>query len=155
MNKDKNVWDEIYSNISDYTVVDSPNEYIYRRMYKVIGRYLHDDSRLLEAGCGTGYMLSKLQKKCQTCVGLDLNRKPIKIAKNIHKVNNLIRGDIFNLPFKNNSFDISWNDGVLEHFKPPKFMQACQEMARVSRKYVIIAVPGRYSIWVIRKFLFG
>ena len=56
-----------------------------------------------------------------------------------------IQGNIFQLPFKENSFDVVWNQGVLEHFTEPE--KAIKEMYRVTKPNGIVAilVPYRYS----------
>jgi ubiquinone/menaquinone biosynthesis C-methylase UbiE len=56
------------------------------------------------------------------------------------------------MPFKKNSFDVVWNQGVLEHFKNP--VPAMKEMYRVTKNggYVIIYIPAFLSplhlVWI-------
>lgn len=146
----KNVWDRIYKN---YKGPDIINKYIYSKLIKVLEKYITQGDSILEAGCGSGYMVSYFQNKGYYSVGLDINSQPLEVAKKVFGAKNLKKGDLFNLPFKNLSFDIVWNEGVLEHFKINKSIEAAKEMARVSKKYVIIDVPNRYSPFVITKIL--
>jgi len=146
----QNVWDDIYKN---YTGPDSINRYIYSRIIAILEKYIQPRSRILEAGCGSGFLVSYFQNKGHESVGLDIHEEPLAVAKIFFGVTNTVQGDIFNLPFKDRSFDVVWNEGVLEHFKIEVSIKAAKEMARVSKKFVIIDVPNRYSPFVVSKFL--
>jgi len=50
-------------------------------------------------------------------------------------------GDVLNLPFPNASFDITCAFEVLEHLEFAHFEKALSELARVSKKYVLISLP--------------
>jgi len=149
-NNIESVWDKVYKN---YKEPDIKNKYIYSKLIKVLEKYIKQGDSILEAGCGSGYVVSYFQNKGHYSAGLDLNSQPLKVAKKVFGAKNLIKGNIFNLPLKNSSFDIVWNEGVLEHFKIDKSIEAVKEMARVSKKYVIIDVPNRYNLYVITKIL--
>lgn len=152
-NKSKNkemVWDNIYRG---YSKPDIVNDYIYERLISILNKYIKPADDIIEVGCGSGYIVSYFQKKGHYSVGLDLYEKPLEIAKKVFGVKNLIRGNIFNLPFSNHSFDVVWNEGVLEHFKFNKSVEAAREMARISKNYVIIDVPNRNSLFVVSKII--
>src|SRR3989344_7313348 len=149
-NNVENLWDKIYKN---YKGPDIKNKYIHSRLIKILEKYINPRDSILEAGCGSGYMVSYFQNHGHYSVGLDINEEPLKVARDMFGAKNLKKGDLFNLPFENSFFDIVWNEGVLEHFKINKFIEAAKEMERVSKKYVIIDVPNRYSLFVITKIL--
>lgn len=152
MNSDKseNVWDNVYENFKSHDII---NKYIYSKLIKLLNKYISKNDSILEVGSGSGAMVSYFQNQGHFSVGLDYYINPLKIAKRVFNAKNLVRGNMFNLPFKDSSFDIVWNEGVLEHFKIDKSIEAAKEMARVSKKYVIIDVPNRYTLFVIRKFM--
>lgn len=147
----KSVWDKIYER---YEGPDALNRYIYSRLAKILRKYVKKGGSILEAGSGSGYMVSYFQNRGYFSVGLDLHSSPLKIARSRFKAKNLVMGDIFNLPFKDSSFDLVWNEGVLEHFELKKSIQACKEMARVSKKYVIVDVPNKYSSFTVEKIIY-
>ena len=75
-------------------------------------------------------------------------------------------GSIFKIPFKDNTFDLVYNSGVIEHFKDPDNVAAISEMARVIKPSgrVIIIVPNTLCLWykagkffaiIIKNFEFG
>jgi len=102
----------------------------------------HSDGKVLEAGCGSGKSL----KFFENSFGLDNSKEAIKISKRYSK--NLVVGDIMKLPFKENSFDIVFNQGVMEHFNSLESDQILKEFKRVGRK-VLIFVPSNTSLFRI------
>lgn len=144
----KETWNKVYDNLTDFNPLDLA---FYKRLTNIITQSIGDSKSILEVGSGSGFLTSFFQKRNMFSVGLDRSINPIKIARERYQVKNLILGDMFYLPFKSLSFDVVWNEGVLEHFKYPKNLAACKEMTRVSKNLVIIAVPNRYTIWPLRK----
>jgi len=103
-------------------------------------------NKILEAGCGSGIYLKKLQKKGYDCTGIDNSPASVKLArKNCKKV---ILGNIKSMPFKDNQFDLCFSQGVLEHFNDKEFVKILKEMHRVAN-IVVVYVPGSWSIFRI------
>jgi len=144
-----NVWDKIYS---EFEKNDPAGIEFYSRLEKNILKYLKKGDSIIEVGCGSGFMVSRFQKNHHS-VGLDLNKRPLEVAKNKFKVKKLIRANMLKMPIKDNSFNVVWNEGVIEHFKKDKALDAVKEMKRISKKYVIIAVPNKSPIYIIRKII--
>lgn len=76
---------------------------------------------VLDAGCGGGrYSVAWKLLGADSVTGLDFSAKGIKDAqkrvkeKGIKKMK-FIKGDVLNLPFDDNSFDIVFSNGVLHH----------------------------------------
>jgi glycosyltransferase involved in cell wall biosynthesis/SAM-dependent methyltransferase len=90
---------------------------------------------ILDVGCGNGLITNKLPESLEV-VGLDRSEEALK---NVQK--ETIVGDILNLPLKNQSFDLVICNDVLEHLRTEEREQALKELARVSRKYILITVP--------------
>jgi SAM-dependent methyltransferase len=55
----------------------------------------------------------------------------------------MVQGSILDLPFEDDSFDVTWNAGVVEHFEGEEQLRALREMLRVTRPEgrVVVAVP--------------
>jgi len=105
----------------------------------------------LEAGSGyglTSLLLGEMVKKTL----LDLELSPLMTARTIFSRQQdngkYIAGDLLNMPFPDNSFDVVFNSGVLEHFSFSQRKQALQEMLRVckSGSSIIAAIPNHFSI---------
>ncbi len=83
------------------------------------------DKVVLDAGCGNGRLLKLCSElKPKMVVGIDLS-DAVKVARlstkdsdndNVH----IVRGSLYNLPFKDNSFDLIYSIGVLHHTPDPK-----------------------------------
>lgn len=96
---------------------------------------------VLDVGCGEGFTLNKLSqnKIGQELVGIDFLDTAIKIGKKIHPELTLKQGTIYEIPFKDNSFDLVICTEVLEHLDDPQ--KALAELQRVTKGTCIISVP--------------
>jgi SAM-dependent methyltransferase len=92
---------------------------------------------ILDVGCGNGIFTHRLAAKGASVTGLDLS--PQLLAGNSHA--RLIRGDATGLPFPSESFDISFEANLLHHVADRTGV--IREMARVSRRYVVLLEPNR------------
>jgi len=153
------VWEKVWTKnliVSDYSLK-------YLDFMQEIELALPERSFVLEAGCGTGQTLFPLSKKYET-VGLDISQAALNLARLNCK--NPVLGSIFEIPFKENTFDLVYNSGVIEHFRDPDNVAAIAEMARVTKPSgrVIIIVPNTFCLWykagkfiavIMRNFEFG
>jgi ubiquinone/menaquinone biosynthesis C-methylase UbiE len=109
------------------------------------------DSLVLEAGCGVGAQTKIIAKKNpdSNFISVDLSEDSIKEAKGMIKtlgIDNveLKQADIYNLPFKDLTFDSVIICFVLEHLHNP--MQALNELKRVLKKGgTIVAIEGDHG----------
>ena len=92
--------------------------------------------KILEVGCGTSITSIKMKNKANIIYALDYSDK-LKKYWEPDKVKYII-ADGFDMPLKNDFFDLVWNAGVLEHFDNPKDM--LKEMMRVCKKKGLICV---------------
>ena len=136
------VWDKVWTKnliVSDYSLK-------YLDFIEKVELSLPKGSTILEAGCGTGQTLSYLSKY-HTTVGLDISLAALNLAR----INCIypVLGSIFKIPFNDNTFDLVYNSGVIEHFKDPDNIAAIAEMARVTKPdgMVIIIVPNSLCLW--------
>ncbi len=108
----------------------------------------------LDVGCGEGFTLNKLSenKIGKRLEGIDFQKTAIDAGKRVHPNLNLKVGNIYHLPYKDNSFDLIICTEVLEHLEDPK--KALSEIQRVSSRYVILSVPNE-PFFMIANFLRG
>lgn len=124
----------------------------YKEFFKMI-RPLKPQS-ILDVGCGEGFTLQKLQEKKigKYSEGIDYSSEAIKIGKQIYPKLHLFKGDVYNLKYPDNSFDLVVCTEVLEHLENPS--KAIAEMKRVSSKFIIFSVPNE-PFFIMANFLRG
>jgi 2-polyprenyl-3-methyl-5-hydroxy-6-metoxy-1,4-benzoquinol methylase len=106
------------------------------------------NKKILEAGSGSGLISIQQVERGAEVYLTDITTSSLNYAKAIHsylKIENPIHpycSDSFNLCFDDNSFDIVWNNGVIEHYDNPDKM--ISEMKRVVKPNgkIILAVPN-------------
>jgi ubiquinone/menaquinone biosynthesis C-methylase UbiE len=105
---------DLYAGLYDKTLefLDSFERNELKRMI-----YSAKGKKVLDVGCGTGRLFPEFQKMNFDITGIDVSQKMIDIAKNrCHKAKLLV-GDVENLPFKDDSFDVVVASFVVVHLK--------------------------------------
>lgn len=114
-------------------------------------------SRILDVATGTGKQAFAFAKKGYDVFGIDLSEDMLKIAKKNNTYENVKFdvADATNLPFEDNSFDVSCVSFALHDMIPAVREKTLKEMARVTKpKGTIIIVDYALPKNKIRKFLF-
>jgi len=107
------------------------------------------EKRVLDIGCGQGYVVSRLQRS-NDAVGVDIiPDNPYKIKKKALDL------DCQKIPFKNNSFDVIICSNLLEHITRPFFV--LNQIRGLLKKggTAIIALPNEYTLRNKVDFLLG
>jgi ubiquinone/menaquinone biosynthesis C-methylase UbiE len=115
---------------------------------------LSSGDSLLEAGCGTGRMSSRLASHVKELIAIDFSAKSlvendVKLqaagAKNVH----LIQADICNLPLKSELFNKAVSCQVLEHVPTEELRQrAVEEITRsVKPGSTVVISAYQHSRW--------
>ncbi|MCX5641693.1 MAG: class I SAM-dependent methyltransferase [Candidatus Omnitrophica bacterium] len=115
----------------------------------------HINLKVLDAGCGEGHLIERLKiKNKSTYYGIDITGIALQKAKAKAPEAILTIGDISNLPFESEFFDVVICTEVLEHI--PNYEKAIGEMKRVLKKKgtLIITFPNEI-LWTISRFLLG
>jgi ubiquinone/menaquinone biosynthesis C-methylase UbiE len=96
---------------------------------------------------GQGYCSSVLATfKPQTrATLLDFDAEPLALAAARDGRLALVKGDLYRLPFSDETFDPVLNSSTMEHFD--SFAAACGEVVRVTRRggWLFVGVPYRYG----------
>ena len=107
---------------------------------KLVKNYsLNENSKILEIGCGKGYLLYEIKKivKNVKLYGLDISRYAINNAKNEIKKNIKI-GDINKkMNFKNKFFDLVISINTLHNLKLSNLSKSLQEIERIGKSKFI------------------
>ena len=115
---------------------------------------------ILEAGCGSGRDTLYFSTLGYRCVALDISPIPLRHVnaakaqygsrfRNTSLDLTTITGEVFHLPFSDDSFDLVFNSGVAEHYSEELRRSLFREMGRVTKPqgFVCIAVPNKLHVF--------
>lgn len=109
---------------------------------------------ILDAGCGEGFTMDRLSKNGigREIEGVEYSKDALTLGKKLFP--NLIfkEGSAYDLPYKDNSFDLVICTEVLEHLNEPT--KVLKEALRVSKKNILVSVPSE-PFFMLGNFLRG
>lgn len=116
-------------------------------------KHIPPRSFVLEVGFGSGRLITGIagELDCR-CIGVDPEESAFSSLSFFSERRNVkpepIKGSGFCLPFKNDSFDVVYSEGVIEHFPLPQSQAMVVEHARVCRHsgLVVVSVPNRFAL---------
>lgn len=127
--------------LKEYRVSESEKARI-GDLFRLIPDY---GSTALDIGARDGYLSSILANRFESVTALDLEKPTI-----VHDRIRCVRGNICDLNFPDNSFEVVLCAEVLEHIPPSSLAKACSELARVAATALVIGVPYKQDIRVGR-----
>ena len=96
-------------------------------------------SRALEVGCGEGVIADQLHRRFGDVAALDLADAGLRADWRHYPGPRFLHASAQALPFADDQFDLVVAAEVLEHLPDPD--QGLAEMARVSRRHLVLSVP--------------
>lgn len=115
---------------------------------------INSKDKILDLGCGTGFLFQHLSEKAGLVVGLDISKKALQEAKKrTKKASNvfLVCADADNTPLRNNFFDKTFVITVLQNM--PNGIRTVIEMKRVSKSGALFAVTGLKKKFTLDSFI--
>lgn len=100
---------------------------------EVIKKRLEKPARVLDIGCGAGFLSNYLAVQGHEVTGIDISQNSLEIARK-HDSSKQVRyleANAYTLPFENESFDVACAMDILEHVEKPE--QLIYEASRVLR----------------------
>ena len=85
--------------------------------------------KTLEIGCGTGLILERTHKVAENARGVDISDGMLEVCKK--KGLNVQKASAADLPFEDNSFDLTYSFKVLAHI--PEIERVMKEITRVTK----------------------
>ena len=99
---------------------------------------LPTDARILEVGCNLANQLLLLQQMGYSNLhGIEVQPYAIGLARSRTSRMNLVEATAFDIPYKNEYFDLVFTSGVLIHVAPADLPAALDEIHRCSRTYIL------------------
>lgn len=119
-----------------------------RKLHKYAGFDRHSNFKMLDVGCGPGYLLRCFETWFPESIlyGLDNDKSIIEFTSHTLKRTTLIHHDGHNLPFPDNEFDLITSLQALEHLEKPETL--VKEAWRVLKLngFFILSTPNPNGI---------
>ena len=118
-----------------------------------------EGKKILEIGAGTGRDSFPLVEYGAIVYQLDYAENSLRILKRLadeqHLPVHILGADTFGLPFRDNTFDIIFHQGLLEHFRKPVAEKLLIENIRVLKQggLLLVDVPQRWHSYTVAKHI--
>ncbi len=148
----KKSWYEIYINeieekgsISNYVNDKIKTK---KNLIELIKKY-SPNKKIIEAGSGTGVLSTYLASIGFNSLAIDIDKDILKLSKNIanqYGAKNKPKfkiDSILDLKYNKEEFDVSFSNGVLEHFTDKEIITTLKKQMEIA-KVVIVGIPTKY-----------
>lgn len=148
----KKSWYQIYleeieekGSMSNYVIDKIKNKKV---LIDLIKKY-SPNKKIIEAGSGTGILSTYLSSIGFDSLAIDIDKEILNLSKKIAKEYNATNkpkfkiDSILELNYKENQFDVSFSNGVLEHFSDEDIILTLQKQMYIA-KTVIVGIPTKY-----------
>jgi len=148
--KRKKTWDDIWENYNGLNIFGRK---LKKEEYKVLKNILNHiklpkEAKIIELGCGSGSMLSFFRKLgYKNSIGVDIFESSLKLCKKLHnfqKGKDIFLMDASKINFQDESFDMVFSGGMIEHYKNPD--NIVRNHCRISKSRVLIVQPNHQSL---------
>jgi len=154
----KEIWGKVWE--SNLEKIDELIEECDPRVVEAL-EFANSGFRIIDAGCGLGQVVFNILRRGYDAYGIDYDVNTIKSAKRVASMKNIdgkerfINGDIVNLPFADNSFDMYLSYGVIEHFTKAQHLKIMGEARRVVKDggVVFVYYPNIHSLFGIQSYI--
>jgi ubiquinone/menaquinone biosynthesis C-methylase UbiE len=124
---------------------------IKRSLNYFVSKYFTANTRVLHAGAGSGQVDMDIHTHVRI-TALDISANALRFYRAVNGAGRPVtEGDIFRLPFKDNSFEGIYNLGVMEHFTAADIQRILAECKRVLKPQgrMIFFWPPEFGLSVI------
>ena len=132
-----------YGNLQKHPNPNPVQRYLVRRFHRQIALLIEATGagRILDAGCGEGFVISDLPRENDglTIIGVDYSLEAIKMARQMVPGALFNVGDLREMPYGDDSFDLVMCLEVLEHLPDPH--KGLRELRRVTSTHCLVSVP--------------
>ena len=143
LEKWKSIFGKEYSDRNDFSVKELDELYkknfglTRTRLNEIFLKEIKSTAKILEVGSNIGNQLLCLQEMgFESLYGIEPQIYAVECSKKKTKDINIIKGDVFDIPFKDEFFDVVFTSGILIHISPNDIKKAMQEIYRCSHSYI-------------------
>lgn len=143
-------WADYYRGLSKHPEILIANIGEHQTFLSEVARFLVPGSKVLEIGSGTGLLGYPLAQAGVKVISIDKDPEVLAMArenaKGIGADIEYQEADAFRLPFSDTEFEVSFSQGLLEHFPDDDIGLLIEEHLRVAKGTVIsIPLPGGFQ----------
>lgn len=147
------VWDRFWSNKQELSKVYPSSPSV---LYAIMRNFRPQGMNIMEVGAGSGRDSVTLARLGAEVTVLDYSEKSLEIIqrqKQEHNLDNLhlVQGDALYAPFADNTFDMVFHQGLLEHFRDPYPLLVENRRILKAGGYCLCDVPQTFHIYTIVK----
>jgi len=132
-----------YGNLQKHLNPNPVQRYLLRRFHRQIASLLKATGakRILDAGCGEGFVVSYLLQENDrlAITGLDCSLEALDMARQMVPGVLFDVGDLREMPYSDDDFDLVMCLEVLEHLPNPH--EGLRELRRVTSAHCLLSVP--------------
>jgi ubiquinone/menaquinone biosynthesis C-methylase UbiE len=136
---------EISTNYRKHTAANPLQRALIARFHRRVVAEVHAlrPRAFLDAGCGEGFVAQQMLAAIPELelTGCDIFPDALQVAARNNPTATFRPGNILELPFADDAFDVVGCFEVLEHLQGDQPRQALKEFARVARRAVVLSVP--------------
>lgn len=145
-------WYDIYKKEIDSkgTIMDYVYDKVkYKKTFTNLIKKYSPNKEIIEAGCGTGVVSTYMASLGYSTTAVDIDKDILNLAKEISKKYNaknkptFLQMSILDLEFEKEKFDVSFSNGVVEHFNDKEIIKILKEQMEIAST-VIVGIPTRY-----------
>lgn len=147
----KKTWDEIWK---DFKGLNWFGRRLKKEQRKILEKILDKiklakESRIVDVGCGSGFTLAFFRELgYKNSIGIDSSKKSLEVCDKLFNFKNgkdVFLMDTRKLRFHNNSFDLVFSDGLLEHFKD--ISSIAKDFCRITNSWILLFQPNQASLF--------
>jgi SAM-dependent methyltransferase len=116
-------------------------------LYRLLSRLIKKDAKVLEGGSGSGWLIAAMNDDGYDWTGIDYSEELIDEFKSQYPsyAAKAFVGDARKLPFEDNSFEVYFSPGVIEHYEEEplerhKILEEAKRVVKLGGK-LLISVP--------------
>jgi len=129
----------------------------YPEVTQVLLNLSNENSKCLELGCGSGTYAIELLTNKRNCLASDISEEALVLTKikgkqlyDLDIPTQLI--DIYNIPYPDNTFDLIFSDGLIEHLNIPEALEETKRVLMPSG-WMVVKVPTGSLLYRIVYYL--
>ncbi|WII72587.1 bifunctional 2-polyprenyl-6-hydroxyphenol methylase/3-demethylubiquinol 3-O-methyltransferase UbiG [Bdellovibrio sp. 22V] len=121
-------------------------------LLEVIRRNIGYHAEILDMGCGGGFLSNDLALAGHSVSGIDLSLPSLKVAEDRDQTHSVkyMQGDVYQVPFPRESFDVVMAMDLLEHVSDPqKVISEAQRVLRPGGLFFFNTFNKNFLSWLI------